>query len=64
VLFIKPLLVGILAMLAGDDIAMVALMVPPIEALVPAVIDTLAASGSITLSYVEQFTLGAVGQLS
>jgi hypothetical protein len=51
-------------MLAGDDIAMVALMVPPIEALVPAAIDTLATSGSITLSYVEQFTLGAVGQLS
>jgi hypothetical protein len=61
VLFIKPLLVSILAMPADDDspdMAMVALMVPLIEALV------LAASGFVTFLYVEQFALGAVGQLS
>ena len=66
-LFIKPLLVGMLAMLVDDDspdIVMVALMVPLTEALVLAVIDAVAASGFITFSYVEQFALGAVGQFS
>lgn len=66
-LFIKPLRVGMLAMLADDDspdMVMVALMVPLIEALVLAVIDALAASGFITFSYVEQSALGAVWQLS
>lgn len=67
VLFIKPLRVGMLAMLVDDDspdMVMVALMVPLIETLVLAVIDALAASGFITFSYVEQFALGAVWQLS
>jgi hypothetical protein len=53
VLFIKLLLVGILAALTDDDspdIAVVTLMVPRIEALVLAVIDALAASGLITFS--------------
>jgi hypothetical protein len=53
VLFIKTLLVGMLAMLDDDeslDIVTVALMVPLIEAVV------------IAFSYAEQFALGAVGQ--
>jgi hypothetical protein len=67
VLFIKPLLVGMLAILVGDDspdIVMVALMVSLTRALVLAVIDALPASGFIHFSYVEQFALGAVAPLS
>jgi hypothetical protein len=50
----------------GDspDIVMVTLVVPLAEALVLAALNALTANGFITFSYVEQFALGAVGQLS
>ena len=64
-LFINPLLVGMLAVLVDNDspdILMVALMVLLTEALALAVIDASAASGFITFSDVEQLAFGAVGQ--